>query len=78
MLSLADNSKVQPGPFCTKGSLETKREGWFLQKPRAGGIRFMEQVRLFLKDGFQTSFKMEPVQVTADMRKVRNCQRTQE
>jgi len=84
-LSLADESKEKQQPVEKEGSAPTEdwkfgSEGWALQKPRGGSVRFSEKVKSFLKDrfhaGVQTGRKADPAQVVADMRKFRNSDGT--
>ena len=54
--------------------------GWALQKPRGGGTRFTENVKVYLSKRFEigetTGRKADPAQVAADMRKARDADGT--
>ena len=64
----------------TEGRDECRNMGWALQKPRGGGTRFTENVKVYLTmrfgDGEKTGRKTDPTQVAADMRTARDIEGT--
>ena len=64
----------------TEGRDECRNMGWALQKPRGGGTRFTENVKVYLTmrfgDGEKTGRKADPTQVAADMRTARDIEGT--
>lgn len=64
----------------SEGRDECRNMGWALQKPRGGGTRFTENVKVYLTmrydDGEKTGRKADPTQVVADMRKARSIEGT--
>ena len=68
----------QPGDFLvlSEGTSSTLNIGWALGKPRTGGVRFFEKVRMYLTAKFEvgerTGRKADPEQVELSMRSARN------
>ena len=68
----------QPGDFLvsSEGTSPTLNIGWALGKPRTGGVRFSEKVRMYLTAKFEvgerTGRKADPEQVALSMRSARN------
>lgn len=64
----------------SEGRDECRNMGWALQKPRGGGTRFTENVKVYLTmrfgDGEKTGRKADPIQVAADMRTARDIEGT--
>ena len=57
----------------SEGRDECRNMGWALQKPRGGGTRFTENVKIYLtrrfEDGEKTGRKADPTKVAVEMRK---------
>ena len=61
-------------------SSECSKMGWALQKPKGGGTRFSDNVKVYLTEKFDmgetTGRKADPAQVSADMKKAKNTDGT--
>lgn len=64
----------------SKGRDECRNMAWALQKPRGGGTRFTENVKVYLAmrfdDGEKTGRKADPAKVAADIRTARDIEGT--
>lgn len=79
-MSIDSRQKLPPTeelPQSPSGVWKFEASGWALQKPRGGGTRFSENVKVFLTARFdigtQTGRKADPAQVAMDMRTTRNA-----